>query len=104
MHDNLSEKPFASTWLALKTDVEYDNTRLDVTTTNNILPLCYCHYPQPPDADLITVDSTYTKSVRRNSDSKGTPPNGVRRKSLWTLPKKFTINCVIFVGSLFCFD
>lgn len=105
MDNNSLEKPFTNARLAFQTDVEFNNiqVQLDVKNTDNIPPLCHCYYPQPPDADLIIEDPTFTEGVRRIGDSKETPLNGAKRKTLWKQPKKYTINCVIFVGSLFCF-
>lgn len=94
MDDNSFEKPFTNARFAYQTDIK---------NTGNILPLCHCYYLQPLDADLITVDTTFTEGVRRISDSKETPLNEAKRKSLRKQLKKFTINCVIFVAPLFCF-
>lgn len=105
MDDNLLEKPFTNPHLTFQTDVKCNNIQAkpDIKNTDNTQPLCHCYYPQPPDADLITEDPTFTEGVRRIYDSKETPLNRTKRKSLWKQPKKFTINCVIFVGSVFCF-
>lgn len=82
------------------------------------LQRCHCDYPQPPDADLITVvavvdfdDSVQAKAEeqqrqkqrrQRAAESEATG-DSVADKSLWKRFTTFVTNCMTYLGRL-CAD
>lgn len=97
------EKRFSNTWTVLKNDIMFPEVfQHNVQTLISFQPLqCHCDYPQPPDADLITVDhSHYAEDVKCNAGSDGSKTNRLnrsRRKSLWKLSKKCVTNFFVYI-------
>lgn len=60
---------------------------------------CTCSsYPQPPDADLITVVNTsYVQTVESSLKVRGT-------KSTWKSAKKLATNCFLLFRHCLCFN
>lgn len=80
------------------------------------LPRCHCDYPQPPDADLITVaavvdfggsvqanaEAQQKQQRQRAAESEATEASAAG-KSLWKRFTTFVTNCMTYVGRL-CAD
>jgi len=69
-------------------------------------PRCYCDYPQPPDADLITVDVDHAGAdgVKRNTN-RGSKDQRIASASLascWRRSKKFATVFVVYVACAVC--
>jgi len=67
-------------------------------------PRCYCDYPQPPDADLITVDVDHAgadgvnrKTARGSKDGAPRPDSKISASlsSWWRRSKKFVTDFVV---------
>ncbi|NP_001233066.1 uncharacterized protein LOC100575423 [Acyrthosiphon pisum] len=71
-------------------------------------PRCHCDYPQPPDADLITVDIDHAGAdgVKRNTTKDGSsqPHSKISASSssCWRRSKKFVTDLVVYVACAVC--
>ncbi|CAI6363345.1 unnamed protein product [Macrosiphum euphorbiae] len=70
------------------------------------VPRCHCDYPQPPDADLITVevDHSETSGVKRNTKKESRPDSKISASpsSWWRRSKKFVTDFVVYVACAVC--
>lgn len=60
------------------------------------------NYPQPPDTELISVDTSFVETVEQ--DAVGSHVKDIRKKSVWKRTKKFATNCARFVNRRNCFS
>lgn len=75
-------------------------------------PRCHCDYPQPPDADLITVDvdhSATADEVKRNTtpgsedvESRPNSKKSASSSSWWQRSKRFVKEFVVYVTCNVC--
>lgn len=93
---------------AIQTDVHKDGAVASAEDRNSPM-LCHCEYPQPPDADLITVDTTHADEAGCSADNTARPKKTQsnrrpsRRKSLWKRSKKMATDCVVYVTWHVCY-
>jgi len=69
-------------------------------------PRCHCDYPQPPDADLITVEVDHAEKsgVKRNTKKESRPDSKISASpsSWWRRSKKFVTDFVVYVACAVC--
>jgi len=103
------EKQFVDFGVKLQTNLVFpdDVTPRNVETSaaGILQSLCHCDYPQPPDADLIAVDDTYTEGDKYHTNGRSTEvlSNQSRtHKSLWKRMTKCVVNCIVYAGCRIC--
>lgn len=108
-HRGMDAKYLEKQFVDLRTNLIFPNDiklRDIVASDAYVLqPMCHCHYPQPPDADLITIDCTYIEDDKYfgNYDSMEVLPYRSRRnKSLWKRTKRCLTHCIVYVGWRLC--